>query len=58
MGRLIVRKFLSEEFFVIDGRVSLDGLADPGSIVTVYQVVDDSGGDYGPLSVPLTASYC
>ena len=34
-------QFLSEDFYLIEGRVHIDGLADPGSVVTFYQVEPD-----------------
>jgi len=60
-------QFLSEEFYLIDGKVNIDGVADPGSRVTLYRVEPDTPRDikkrsplatqsqgYGPLSQPLT----
>ena len=31
-------QFLSEDFYLIDGRVNIDGVADPGSKVSLYRV--------------------
>ncbi|MEO0373635.1 MAG: right-handed parallel beta-helix repeat-containing protein [Cyanobacteria bacterium P01_A01_bin.17] len=44
--------FLSQEFIRFDDQVNIDGVADPGAVVTLYKVVE--GNDvYGPLSEPL-----
>jgi hypothetical protein len=44
--------FLSAEFYLIDGRVNLDGKADPGSIVLLYK--SETGTEpYSPLSQPV-----
>jgi parallel beta-helix repeat protein len=42
-------RFLSPEFLIINGRVNLDGVADPGSQIDLYRVEED-GSTYGPLS--------
>ena len=34
-------QFLSEDFYLIDGKVNIDGIADSGSTVTLYQVLVD-----------------
>jgi len=60
-------QFLSEEFYLIDERVHIDGIADPDSKVTLYQVelgiprsieeqspLANRSANYGPLSKPLT----
>ncbi|PSB09165.1 cell envelope biogenesis protein OmpA [Pleurocapsa sp. CCALA 161] len=60
-------QFLSENFYLIDGKVNIDGLADPGSTVTLYRVklgiprkikeqspLASQSDNYGPLSEPLT----
>ncbi len=60
-------QFLSEDFYLIDGKVNIDGVADPGSKVTLYQVklsvsrdikeqspLASQSKNYGPLSEPLT----
>ncbi|MGL5076148.1 MAG: OmpA family protein, partial [Waterburya sp.] len=60
-------QFLSEDFYLIDGKVNIDGLADPRSIVTLYRVqlgiprdikeqspLASQSNNYGPLSEPLT----
>jgi hypothetical protein len=45
-------QFLAREFYIINSKVNLDGIADPGSQVEVYRT---SGNDpaYNPLSEPL-----
>lgn len=45
-------QFLSPEFLLRDGRVNLDGIANPGSIVEIYRVIED-GSLYGSLSESL-----
>jgi outer membrane protein OmpA-like peptidoglycan-associated protein len=60
-------EFLSEDFYLIDGKVNIDGVAEPGSTVTLYQVklgiprdikeqspLASQSNNYGPLSEPLT----
>ncbi|MGL5078692.1 MAG: right-handed parallel beta-helix repeat-containing protein, partial [Waterburya sp.] len=60
-------QFLSEDFYLIDGKVNIDGVADPGATVTLYQVklgiprdikeqspLASQSNNYGPLSEPLT----
>ena len=42
-------RFLSDKFFLIEGKVSLDGIADPNSQITLYQV-NEPGSNYGPLN--------
>ena len=51
-GAINAPRFLAQEFYSIDNRVNLDGIADPGSEVEIYQVYPD-GNNYGPLSKPL-----
>jgi outer membrane protein OmpA-like peptidoglycan-associated protein len=51
-GAINAPRFLSQEFYLINDRVNLDGIADPGSEVEIYQVYPD-GNNYGPLSKPL-----
>lgn len=59
-------EFLSEDFYIIDGKVRLDGIADPGAKITLYQVAPEISTDnlqlsplasqskhHGPLSKPL-----
>ncbi|MBE9046447.1 OmpA family protein [Pleurocapsales cyanobacterium LEGE 10410] len=57
-------QFLSEDFYLIDGRVNIDGVADPGAEITLYRVEPDlfppdeatplaaQSNGYGPLSTP------
>lgn len=52
-GAINAPRFLSREFYSIDNRVNLDGIADPGTEVEIYQVYPD-GNNNGPLSKPLT----
>ncbi|MEM7759825.1 MAG: OmpA family protein [Cyanobacteria bacterium P01_A01_bin.40] len=60
-------EFLSEDFYIIDGKVRIDGVADPGAKITLYQVdlgmprdlsehipLASQSLHYGPLSAPLT----
>jgi outer membrane protein OmpA-like peptidoglycan-associated protein len=60
-------EFLSEDFYLIDGKVNIDGVADPGATVTLYRVklgiprdikeqspLASQSDNYGPLSEPLT----
>lgn len=42
-------RFLSPDFFIINGRVNLDGMADPGSQVELYRT-EASSSAYGALS--------
>ena len=58
-------QFLSEEFYLIDGKVHLDGVAEPNSQVTLYRVAPELIRDservplasyskhHGPLSEPI-----
>lgn len=52
-GAINAPRFLSREFYLINDRVNLDGIADPGTEVEIYQVNPD-GNNNGPLSRPLT----
>jgi hypothetical protein len=45
-------QFLSPEFFILNGQVTLDGTTDPGSEVEIYRVQPGSG-NYAPLSEPI-----
>ena len=60
-------QFLSTDFYLIDGKVNIDGVADPGSEITLYKVEPDiprlikaksplasQSLNYGPLSEVLT----
>jgi outer membrane protein OmpA-like peptidoglycan-associated protein len=51
-GAINAPRFLAREFYSIDNHVNLDGVADPGTEVEIYQV-DPDGNNYGPLSKPL-----
>ncbi len=46
-------RFLAREFYLLDNKINIDGIADPGSEVEIYRVQENSN-DYGPLSEPLT----
>jgi outer membrane protein OmpA-like peptidoglycan-associated protein len=52
-GAINAPRFLASEFYLINDRVNLDGIADPGTEVEIYQVNPD-GNNYGPLSRLLT----
>jgi outer membrane protein OmpA-like peptidoglycan-associated protein len=41
-GAINAPEFLSSEFIVINGKVNIDGKADPGSEIDIYRVVDSS----------------
>ncbi|MEM9805297.1 MAG: OmpA family protein [Cyanobacteria bacterium P01_D01_bin.56] len=45
-------QFLSPDFYMVDGKVVIQGKADPGSEVQLYQTIGRQG-EYGPLSEPL-----
>ena len=59
-------QFLSDDFYLIDGKVNIDGIADPGAKIALYQVdlsisrieaeqapLARQSKNYGPLSKPL-----
>jgi outer membrane protein OmpA-like peptidoglycan-associated protein len=52
-GAINAPRFLAREFYLINDRVNLDGIADPGTEVEIYQVNPD-GNNNGPLSQLLT----
>ncbi len=52
-GAINSPRFLAREFYLINDRVNLDGIADPGTEVEIYQVNPD-GNNNGPLSKLLT----
>jgi outer membrane protein OmpA-like peptidoglycan-associated protein len=52
-GAINAPRFLAREFYLINDRVNLDGAADPGTEVEIYQVNPD-GNNNGPLSQLLT----
>jgi len=45
-------EFMAKEFFVIDGKVNIDGIADPGSQIEIYKVSENTS-NYGTLSEPI-----
>lgn len=45
-------QFLSQEFLILNNKVTLVGNADPGSLVDIY-LVKENNSLYGPLSEPL-----
>ena len=55
-------QFLSEDFYIIDGKVNIDGVADPNAKITLYRVEPSilnaelpiaGYSHHGPLSIPL-----
>ena len=44
--------FMAKEFYVIDGKVNIDGIADPGSQIEVYKVTENTS-NYGTLNEPI-----
>ncbi|BAZ43346.1 hypothetical protein NIES4102_03460 [Chondrocystis sp. NIES-4102] len=59
-------EFLSQDFYLIDGKVNIDGIADPGATITLYRVnlgipkkaseqspLASQSKNYGPLSEPV-----
>jgi parallel beta-helix repeat protein len=44
--------FLSSEFYLMEGQVHLDGIADPGSTIVLYQVTEAAQPN-GPLNKPM-----
>jgi outer membrane protein OmpA-like peptidoglycan-associated protein len=47
-------QFLSRDFLLLDNRVNVDGTADPGTKIELYQVGESFTDPNGPLSRPLT----
>lgn len=47
-------EFLSQEFLILGGKVTLVGNADPGSLVDIY-LVKENNSLYGPLSEQLVS---
>jgi parallel beta-helix repeat protein len=41
-------KFLATEFYILDGKVNLDGVADRGTVIEIYRTQGDRN-DYNPL---------
>jgi outer membrane protein OmpA-like peptidoglycan-associated protein len=52
-GAINSPKFLANEFYLLNGKVNLDGTAEPYTQVEIYQVNSAKGDEYGPLSKPL-----
>jgi hypothetical protein len=48
-------QFLSPEFFILDGKVHLDGEADPGAEIELYRVTETSSL-YGTLNEPIATT--
>lgn len=52
-GAINAPQFLASEFYILDGRVNLDGTAEPNAQVEIYRVNSSKDTEYGPLSQPL-----
>ena len=52
-GAINAPEFLSSEFFIINDRVVIDGIADAGATIAIYQVGEEESEERGPLSEPL-----
>ena len=52
-GAINAPQFLADEFYILGGRVNLDGTAEPNTQVEIYRVNSTKGTEYGPLSQPL-----
>jgi outer membrane protein OmpA-like peptidoglycan-associated protein len=52
-GAINAPQFLANEFYILDGRVNLDGTAEPNTKVEIYQVNSTKDTEHGPLSQPL-----
>jgi outer membrane protein OmpA-like peptidoglycan-associated protein len=52
-GAINAPRFFANEFYLLSGKVNLDGVAEPYSKVEIYQVNSDKNSEYGPLSRPL-----
>jgi parallel beta-helix repeat protein len=52
-GAINSPKFLANEFYLLNGKVNLDGTAEPYAQVEIYQVNSAKGYEYGPLSKSL-----
>ena len=48
-------EFITREFVMLGTSVKLEGIADPGSTVTIYRVGENTTIPYGPLSEPLAS---
>jgi outer membrane protein OmpA-like peptidoglycan-associated protein len=54
-GAINAPRFLAPEFYLLNNQVNLDGQAEPGAAIEIYQVLGDSHGlQNGPLSKLLT----
>jgi parallel beta-helix repeat protein len=52
-GAINAPEFLAREFLIINGKVNLDGIADPGSQIEIYRT-SGNNSDYNSLSESLT----
>jgi outer membrane protein OmpA-like peptidoglycan-associated protein len=52
-GAVNAPQFLASEFYLLGGKVNIDGTAEPYSQVEIYEVYSSSEIDNGPLSRPL-----
>ncbi len=52
-GAINAPQFLANEFYILGGRVNLDGTAEPNTKVEIYRVNSTKEIEYGPLSQPL-----
>jgi outer membrane protein OmpA-like peptidoglycan-associated protein len=52
-GAINAPQFLSNEFYILGGRVNLDGTAEPNTKVEIYRVNSTKDTEYGPLSQSL-----
>jgi outer membrane protein OmpA-like peptidoglycan-associated protein len=52
-GAINAPQFLANEFYLLDGRVNLDGTAEPYSKIEIYRVNSTKAIEHGPLSQPL-----
>jgi parallel beta-helix repeat protein len=43
-GAINSPKFLATEFYILDGKVNLDGVADPGSVIEIYRTQGNADG--------------
>jgi outer membrane protein OmpA-like peptidoglycan-associated protein len=53
-GAVNAPQFLASEFYLLGGKVNIDGTAEPYSQVEIYEVYSSSDIDNGPLSRPLS----
>jgi outer membrane protein OmpA-like peptidoglycan-associated protein len=52
-GAIDAPQFLANEFYILGGRVNLDGTAEPNTKVEIYRVNSTKDTEYGPLSQSL-----